>query len=398
MMSSGERIERTCEGPECENGGRKYLIQDGQSVTLCRRHANQLRDGKPLRPLRKVDPGRPCIVGREIALELAPCSRESSSRGLCRSHAQQQRAGRPLGPLDAKRLQECSYSDCTRPTHTAGLCQSHYAQKRRGQELGPLKLVSVTRICSYPDCGRPHDAHGLCDAHNYQRRKGQELRPIGMKDEPKLCSQPGCLKLVAAKTLCRAHYNQQYRGQELKPIKVVGEFHPCGVEGCSERRHSYGYCSKHAMRYRNHGDPLFSSYEQYVRPDGSVLCRLCERWKESDEYPVQRQSRRPDQRAGRVCRQCRVLQRHNLQWDQYERLLQEQGDSCAICMVTLDGRRDTQIDHDHSCCPGSSSCGKCVRGLLCGNCNKALGLMRDNVTALMRAVEYLQRSSGQRRE
>ncbi|WP_407674816.1 endonuclease domain-containing protein [Nonomuraea fuscirosea] len=66
-----------------------------------------------------------------------------------------------------------------------------------------------------------------------------------------------------------------------------------------------------------------------------------------------------------------------------------QGGSCAICRVTLSRGPDTHIDHDHECCPGANSCGRCIRGILCGNCNKALGLMRDNAKILLRAAEYL---------
>lgn len=31
------------------------------------------------------------------------------------------------------------------------------------------------------------------------------------------------------------------------------------------------------------------------------------------------------------------------------------------------------VDHDHKCCPGQYSCGKCIIGLLCRNCNAMLG-------------------------
>ena len=44
---------------------------------------------------------------------------------------------------------------------------------------------------------------------------------------------------------------------------------------------------------------------------------------------------------------------------------------CSVCE-----RRDVtlSVDHDHGCCPKSKkSCGKCVRGLACADCNFLLG-------------------------
>jgi hypothetical protein len=49
------------------------------------------------------------------------------------------------------------------------------------------------------------------------------------------------------------------------------------------------------------------------------------------------------------------------------------------------------VDHDHSCCPGRKACGKCIRGLLCANCNQGLGKFKDDPKLLRNAIDYLAR-------
>ena len=58
---------------------------------------------------------------------------------------------------------------------------------------------------------------------------------------------------------------------------------------------------------------------------------------------------------------------------------------CYTCKVN----KATNIDHDHSCCPGNRSCGKCVRGILCTQCNTALGLLKDSKEVLQNLIKYL---------
>lgn len=65
----------------------------------------------------------------------------------------------------------------------------------------------------------------------------------------------------------------------------------------------------------------------------------------------------------------------------YEFLLASQGGVCGICGWNS-GDRNFCVDHDHSS-------GK-IRGLLCNNCNRGLGLLGDTHRAIELALEYLQ--------
>lgn len=88
------------------------------------------------------------------------------------------------------------------------------------------------------------------------------------------------------------------------------------------------------------------------------------------------------------------LKRYGLTPDRFVAMLAAQRYRCAICKCRLTGARDTHVDHDHACCPDRSSCGKCVRGLLCNECNTGLAKFRDAPATLRRAARYLEQ--GQR--
>ena len=80
----------------------------------------------------------------------------------------------------------------------------------------------------------------------------------------------------------------------------------------------------------------------------------------------------------------------------YNALVDAQGGGCATCGRTpteQDGKR-LAIDHDHSCCPGKKTCGRCVRGVLCDRCNTVAGHVEDDVVLMHSIVTYLEKTRG----
>lgn len=90
-----------------------------------------------------------------------------------------------------------------------------------------------------------------------------------------------------------------------------------------------------------------------------------------------------------TCKWCQYLWlEHRLTPSDYQKMFEAQLGLCGICFEPL---IVTNIDHDHACCHGRRSCGKCVRGLLCPTCNRGLGMFKDNVKFLVAAIDYLEK-------
>jgi hypothetical protein len=70
--------------------------------------------------------------------------------------------------------------------------------------------------------------------------------------------------------------------------------------------------------------------------------------------------------------------------DQYEAILKEQNGVCAICYQPEPCNRMLAVDHCH--------CSLKVRGLLCTNCNMAIGKFKENVEFIKNAVQYMERN------
>jgi hypothetical protein len=74
--------------------------------------------------------------------------------------------------------------------------------------------------------------------------------------------------------------------------------------------------------------------------------------------------------------------KHHAPKNHYEDTLLKQDGHCALCSATEGTGLHIRlhIDHDHKCCNKKSSCGKCLRGLLCWECNHQLGRLEELLT------------------
>ena len=199
--------------------------------------------------------------------------------------------------------------------------------------------------CLVEKCDKQGRRRGLCDTH-YERQR------IDSKTEK--CASPVCEKIAITRGFCYGHYSRLRAG---KPTDTPLNRRRSNGDGVSRNEEGLRQCS---------GCREFLGDESFTKGTASDgLSVLCER-----------------------CRARYRLLKYGIAPADYERMMAEQGGLCKIC-GNPPGARSLHVDHDHSCCPRGGSCGKCVRGLLCGNCNSALGLFKENQKNLLSAIEYL---------
>lgn len=102
--------------------------------------------------------------------------------------------------------------------------------------------------------------------------------------------------------------------------------------------------------------------------------------------------RHPEARFLRYMRH-RLKKKYGITILEYTQMLRDQERKCAICkremhVTSMEDRsrngKSATVDHD--------SATGVVRGLLCNNCNRAIGLLEHDVTVMQNAIEYLRQA------
>lgn len=77
--------------------------------------------------------------------------------------------------------------------------------------------------------------------------------------------------------------------------------------------------------------------------------------------------------------------KYGLTEEQYQEIWDKQNGLCAICGKSEETTQRLHVDHDHE--------SNVVRGLLCGKCNRGIGMFEDKEELLQKAAEYLHQAS-----
>ena len=123
-------------------------------------------------------------------------------------------------------------------------------------------------------------------------------------------------------------------------------------------------------------------------PNGDSYCSECKKIRHYDwtKTPGAKEKMRV------YGRRSNLRKSYGLEEKDYDEMLIAQNGGCRICGVAKNGNgRSLHVDHDHET--------GVVRGILCHDCNTALGLAGDSIEILSKMIEYLAMSkAGQSRK
>lgn len=118
--------------------------------------------------------------------------------------------------------------------------------------------------------------------------------------------------------------------------------------------------------------------------DNMKVCTKCNIKKENHDFEIKNKlgQTRPE------CKRCQNLRKlkykYGLEPSRYLELCKLQKNLCKICSRENVQNKPLHVDHDHST--------GVIRGLICFECNIMLGMSRDSIETLAKAILYLQQN------
>jgi len=151
-------------------------------------------------------------------------------------------------------------------------------------------------------------------------------------------------------------------------------YYSCCKECKNNQKHRY------YMEHEKESKEKKDNAHQYYLEHKEHYAEISKQYRKENKSKIAKASK---ERAGRN-RELQIKRKFNLTLDDYNTMINNQNNKCAICGDELKFGKLTAIDHSHTS-------GK-VRGILCHNCNVAMGLLKENVNTLQSMITYLENS------
>jgi len=269
--------------------------------------------------------------------------------------------GDPEYAVKVNKVRPCGFCGVEKKIVAKGLCNSCYQRYRKN---GTLEYVKVSKICSVDGCENLVQAHNLCQMHYARWRRHNSIEQTrgkgwGAKEKHPL-------------------YHTWHWLRRKKDVDIAEEWQDFWtfVEDVGQKpspKHKFLVIDPSKTIYKdNYEWGLGLVQQREGESDTDFRIRYLRQWRRNN---------------GRKSKELDLLKHYNITLDEYHDMLEKQNSVCAICgkpefVKDNNGKtRSLAVDHDHA--TGE------VRGLLCTNCNKALGHIQDSPTLLQSALAYL---------
>lgn len=265
-------------------------------------------------------------------------------------------------------MSTCSVEDCTKTVHSKGFCQRHYRlfkkygvpenkpkdqYKTPGPKVDPSKPRSKAHGGKKTHCPQGHPY--TPDNTNYDSLGRQVCVTCRVESEVTECPQG----------------------------------HPYDADNTYlDRKNGYRHC-KTCRRMRSYRGP---GPGRGINNASKTHCPKGHEYSEDNTYTWNKSTGG----KARVCKTCEgerrrrnLLKKYSITEERFQEMLRACDNRCPGCSRLFDDlKRQPDIDHFHDCCE-SGSCGECVRGLLCHDCNLLIGHSSDSPATLLNLAKYL---------
>lgn len=188
----------------------------------------------------------------------------------------------------------------------------------------------------------------------------------------------------------RKEYQRQYRARKKKEKQLAAKATaaPKKKKKLSKaeqkreavRRYQREYKRKNAAKLKAKAKAYYEANKERISERSAARRR-----KDHEAYLeyIREYNSRPENKERR--KDLLLKKTYGISLDDYNRMLEEVDHSCQICGKHTDEQtKMLAVDHCHD--TGA------VRGLLCDNCNRGMGLLKDSIEVLESAVKYLKMS------